>query len=200
MCMVAISVIGGGRGQAVLRTARLVLRPPRRGDADILAHHLSDPRVARMLTHVPLPCGRSHAAGWITGMRSEIRLGQARYYVVERGSMVIGLTGLTGLDSGVAELGYWLGHPWWGNGLMGEAVGPVLRAAWRLSELKAIEAVHMADNEASARLLLRLGFRYTGAVKLHSRARGTDVLCRTMLLERPRPEVHISGIAAASAA
>lgn len=176
--------------QNVLKTARLVLRPPHRRDAQFLADHLSDPRVARMLTHVAVPYCRGQAAHWVAGMRAEIRRGRSRHYVVERGSAVIGLAGLTGFGENAAELGYWLARPYWGNGLMSEAVRAILRASWRRPGLECITAVHMADNEASARLLLKAGFRYTGLVKLHSRARGGEVLCRTMILKRRRREAH----------
>ncbi|MFP4004340.1 MAG: GNAT family N-acetyltransferase [Alphaproteobacteria bacterium] len=185
--------------QPVLRTGRLVLRPPRSADTEALAQHLSDPDVARMLIHVPLPCGRARAAAWIGGMRAEIRRGRARYYVLQQGPAVAGLAGLTDIGAGRAELGYWLGRKWWGRGLMSEAVTPILCASWRLSGLERIEAVHMADNEASARLLLGAGFRYTGAVKLHSRARGMDVLCRTMRLDREWAEAQ-TGLATAAPA
>lgn len=199
--MAAISLRGLGREewsqrQRVLRTARLVLRPPRRMDADILASQLSDARVARMLIHVPLPYGRTDAAGWIASMRSGIRAGTARFYAIEHRSMIIGLAGLTGLNGRIAELGYWLGHPWWGRGFMSEAVPPVLRAAWKIPNLEAIEAAHMADNEASGRLLLRLGFRHTGTTKLYSWSRRMNVVCRTMLLDRPRSAQDVTAVTA----
>jgi len=172
--------------RTVLKTARLVLRPPHKRDAAMLAHHLSDSRVSTMLTHVALPYADERAANWIAGMQAEIRRGEARYFVLERGSAVVGLAGLDGIDGKSAELGYWLGHPWWGKGLMSEAVRPILRMAWQHPALERITAVHMVDNPASGRLLLKAGFKYTGTVKLHSRARGMDVMCRTMAKERPK--------------
>lgn len=186
-----------GNRQRVLVTERLVLRPPRHADADVLARQFSDPEVTRMQLHAPTIHGRKEAACWVAGMRAGIRDGHARFYVIEQDSMPIGIAGLTNLDSGIAEFGYWIGRAWWGKGFMSEAAPPILRAAWQISTLEAIEAAHTADNEASGRLLVRCGFRYTGTIKLYSWTRGMNVVGRTMLLDRP---VSLHNLSARTAA
>jgi [ribosomal protein S5]-alanine N-acetyltransferase len=60
------------------------------------------------------------------------------------------------------EMGYWLMPPWWGKGIMGEAIPFILRYAFTSMEVHRVAAVVESGNEASVKLLARLGFCYEG--------------------------------------
>ena len=80
--------------------------------------------------------------------------------------------------SGRFEIGYWLGRPFWGDGLATEAARAFTEEARALGPL---EACHFVDNPASGRVLEKVGFAYTGEVEEHfSLARGLKVLSRRM--------------------
>lgn len=57
-----------------------------------------------------------------------------------------------------AELGYWLGEPFWGRGVMTEAVKAVTEHAFDAFSLTRVYAVPFASNAASARVLERAGY------------------------------------------
>jgi RimJ/RimL family protein N-acetyltransferase len=79
-----------------------------------------------------------------------------------------------------SELGYWLGRPFWSQGFMTEAVTAAM--AWISTRRRLIASGHFADNEASARVLIKTGFLYTGAVTpRHSLARGAEAATRMMI-------------------
>jgi RimJ/RimL family protein N-acetyltransferase len=57
-----------------------------------------------------------------------------------------------------AELGYWLAEPFWGRGIMSEAVTEFTRHAFANSDLERIYAEPFATNLASACVLEKAGF------------------------------------------
>ena len=64
-----------------------------------------------------------------------------------------------------AELGYWLGEPFWGKGIMSEAVRLFTDWAFGHLELHRIHANVFAGNTASARVLERAGFECEGRLR-----------------------------------
>lgn len=61
-----------------------------------------------------------------------------------------------------ATLGYWMGAPYAGKGLMSHAVPALCRHAFSLLGLERIEAACLPENEASIRVLEKAGFRREG--------------------------------------
>lgn len=64
-----------------------------------------------------------------------------------------------------AELGYWLGEPFWSRGIMTEAVTAFTHWAFRAFDLQRIFAEPFADNIASARVLQKAGFVCEGRLR-----------------------------------
>lgn len=61
-----------------------------------------------------------------------------------------------------AEVGYWLIHPSWGNGYASEALETVVNFGFENMKLNRIEAFVEDGNEASDRLLKKMGFKQEG--------------------------------------
>lgn len=68
-----------------------------------------------------------------------------------------------------AELGYWLGVPYWGQGYATEAGREMLRYGFEDLHLHRIFASHFKHNPASGRVLRKLGMRYEGCQREHLR-------------------------------
>jgi [ribosomal protein S5]-alanine N-acetyltransferase len=64
-----------------------------------------------------------------------------------------------------AELGYWLGEPFWGRGIMSEAVAAFAPWAFETFDLARIYAEPFATNSASARVLSKAGFVCEGRLR-----------------------------------
>jgi RimJ/RimL family protein N-acetyltransferase len=64
-------------------------------------------------------------------------------------------------EEGICELGFHLRPPYWGQGLAVEAARAVIRLASESLEARALFAGQYADNQASARVLEKLGFEFT---------------------------------------
>ena len=160
-----------------IETARLMLRPPRTDDAVYLAELANDPDVARMTTGVTYPYRLADAERFLAALRSRGSERNAVFLVEHRDVGPMGLAGLYRKQEHWPELGFWLGHSFRGRGFATEAVKAVLGWAvegWRSG---AILAGHFRDNAASARVLDKAGFLYTGEVRRrfsHGRQREVD--------------------------
>ena len=161
-----------------IETPRLRLRPAETTDAPRIAEYASDFDVARMITRMPHPFAVEDAIEFLKGATGPAS-DEALFAIDHREE---GLIGLMGFGSGHdAEFGYWIGKPWWGNGLATEAA--VAALDWvRTQGRKFSVAGHFADNAASGAVLCKAGFLYTGEVQpKHCRARDEHVPTRMMV-------------------
>lgn len=162
-----------------LETARLILRPATVGDAPRMASLINHPDVARMSTRIPHPYGLEDAESFLTRCEA----GDEKVFAIDHGDE--GLVGVIGFhDTGRLgpEVGYWLGRPYWGQGLATEAAQAALVWAAKSWGRRCVVSSHFADNPASGAVLIKAGFLYTGEVsKAFSVARGTTVDARMMV-------------------
>jgi ribosomal-protein-alanine N-acetyltransferase len=161
-----------------LETERLVLRAFRGTDADEFARLSGDWAVASMTSDIPYPFSPAQAVGWLKPARGEVRFG------IEREGRLIGGVGYYRRPSGIAELGFWIGRPWWGHGFATEASRIVVRYGFANPRLPAFSSAHFVDNVASARVLAKLGFEAVGRGRIACAARRQDVDVVTYWLDR----------------
>ena len=147
----------------ILETERLILRPWMEDDAEDLYNYAKDPAVGPI-------------AGWAvhTSVENskqiirEILSAPETYAVVlketERpvGSigLMIGKTSNIGLPDTEAEIGYWIGVPYWGQGLIPEAVRKMMQYGFEELNLEKIWCGYFDGNEKSKRVQEKCGFKY----------------------------------------
>jgi RimJ/RimL family protein N-acetyltransferase len=163
-----------------LATQRLILRPFRRGDAAEFTRLAGDWAVASMTSDIPHPLSQSQASAWLRPGRGEVR------FAIELGGRLIGGAGYYRRRSGAAELGFWLGRPWWGRGYATEATQAIVRYGFQTRRLPGFTSSHFVDNWASAGVLRKLGFEPVGRGSIISIARGHDVEAITYWLSAER--------------
>ena len=146
-------------------TARLHLRKPLPEDAPLIfAAYAQDPEVTRYLTFRPhrdlSDTGKAierFTEGWRSG-RSFCWL----IFTRNDGELVGAIAARE--DQGI-NLGYLLARPFWGRGLMSEALSAIVEWAFTQSSVFRVWAVCDLENEASARLLERNGFHQEGILR-----------------------------------
>jgi len=149
----------------VLRTARLILRPFHSGDAENLLRVFADDEVVRYWS----------SGAWTDIAQAEAMIAEAlqgyadgsivRYAIaLPETDQLIGICNLRGFfaQNRRCELGYALGRVHWGHGYAFEALDALLGHAFDALDINRIEADIDPRNDASARLLKRLGFRKEG--------------------------------------
>ena len=148
-----------------IATDRLVLRPYRYGDADELCSYANDAEWSRFITP-PYPDGRENADIFI-----EERIhGHGNEWVgwcIEYGDRMAGSIDLI-LDTNhrSAEIAYSLARKHWNKGLITEAAGATIEAAFTIDRpLNRLFARIDTRNEPSARVANKLGLKQEGVLK-----------------------------------
>ena len=150
---------------AVLETERLTLREFSESDIAELVPLIGAREVAATTLRIPHPYREEHAREYLAmvAKENELRLG-----IRLRDGALIGGIGLHPEASHErAELGYWIGVPFWGNGYATEAARAVLRHGFEKIKLHRIFASHFEGNMASANVLKKIGMRHEGCMRQH---------------------------------
>lgn len=136
------------------------LRAWRQGDEPALVKYANNRNIWRNLTdRFPHPYTPTDAQEWVR--RQEAREDLKLDLAIEIDGEAIGAIGLVlrdDLQVKVAEIGYWLGEPFWGRGLATAAVRVLTQYAFANLELVRIYATVLEWNPASARVLEKAGY------------------------------------------
>ena len=161
-------------------TSRLVLRSPVKTDAAELCQLANDLSVAGNLATMPYPYRPADAEEFLDRRRDWRR--SPDFAIEHKHFGFICMVGFAENAPGRAELGCWLGRPFWGRGYATEAVKGALKWAKYEWGRKVVWAGHFLDNRASGEVLVKAGFLYTGEVAWRDcHARGEPVPTRMMV-------------------
>jgi RimJ/RimL family protein N-acetyltransferase len=80
---------------------------------------------------------------------------------------LIGAMGLVIKGEGIAEIGYWIGVPYWNRGYASEAAAEIVRYGFEECGMDRIFACHFQRNPASGRVLQKVGMQYEGTLRRH---------------------------------
>ncbi len=147
-----------------LSTARLTLRPLTLDDAPAIERGCSAFEVAKMTLRIPHPYPEGQARNYLAELLAKPPGADHTFGLVRR---VEGdLIGMCGLHPehlhDAAELGYWVGVPFWGQGFASETVREIVRFGFEDLQLNRIHAFHYTHNPASGRVLAKAGFVVEG--------------------------------------
>ena len=170
-----------------LRTSRLTLGAFEADDASELQRLAGAREIADTTLAIPHPYELDHALAWIGQQRREAVRGRAINFAIRlsSGGALIGSAGLRDVDPEhlQAELGFWIGLPWWGHGYAREAAVAVIAFGFEQLGLNRICAHHMARNPAAGRVLQGAGMQREGFLRQRVRKWGAyeDVVLYAIL-------------------
>jgi RimJ/RimL family protein N-acetyltransferase len=151
----------------VLRGERCVLRRWRAKDLGSLVQHANNINVSRYLRErFPYPYTRKDGRAFLataTGAGSD----DTRLAIDVGGEAVGGIGVIVGTDIErfSAEVGYWLGEPFWGRGIATEALDLFSVDVFERLNLLRLFAVAAAGNVGSARVLEKAGYQLEGVMR-----------------------------------
>ena len=152
-----------------LRTEGLVLRPFVPADAPDLQRLAGAYEVAVGTLNMPHPYEDGMAEEWIESQREAGEEGGGLVFAIT--TETDGLVGAVGIEIVAehqrAELGYWVGVPYWGRGYATEACAAVRDYAFDVLGLNRLEAQHFTRNPASGRVMEKIGMRFEGIKREH---------------------------------
>ena len=157
------------RGTKKLETARLILRPFVKEDAPAMYRNwASDPEVTKFLswpTYKTVDTAYEILNIWVPQYRDDTFY-QWAIELKEIGE-VVGSISVVNFDERVdmSEIGFCIGRPWWGQGIMTEAFQAVIDFLFGEVGVQRIEAGHDPNNPASGAVQRKCGLTYEGTLR-----------------------------------
>jgi tRNA (cmo5U34)-methyltransferase len=151
--------------QPTLQTQRLILRPFTLTDAPDVQRLAGAREIAATTLGIPHPYEDGMAEEWIkthTAAFKEKKAVNLAIALRETGELC-GAIGL-GIDAenNNAEIGYWIGKPYWRQGYCTEAAEAMLQYGFEVLGLHRIHSTHFSHNPASGRVMQKIGMSYEG--------------------------------------
>ena len=166
-----------------IRTERLLLRAPALSDARAIAELAGDYEVASMTGTIPHPYDVDMAVDWIESLDAGE---EGVAFAIDLGGDLIGCVGYRATEQDHAEMGYWIGKPYWGRGYATEAARALIRYAFERERFDYLTVGHFKENPASARVIAKLGFEPSGEMLRDCAASNNKARCLTYRLTRER--------------
>lgn len=153
-----------------LETARLILRPPVLTDAPAIRELAGHPDIAATTLNIPHPYPEGAAEEFIENVRAAHEEGRGYSLAMTRKAdgVLMGMIAMRPrLEFRHAEIGYWIGRPYWGQGYTSEAARRMVDYGFQELNLYRIYAGYFTDNPASRRVMEKAGMTYEGTLRQH---------------------------------
>ena len=152
-----------GLPEQKIATERLILRPWMESDAESLYKYASDPAIGQPAGWPP----HTSVEDSLNVIRTVFSAPETYAVVLKETGEPVGSAGImdgeglhTQMQAGEAEIGYWIGRPFWGQGLIPEAVRRLLRRCFEDLGMTAVWCGYYDGNTKSCRVMEKCGFRF----------------------------------------
>ena len=140
-----------------LKLTMCEIRSWRASDLEPLVRYANNRKIwLNLRDRFPHPYAKADGQRFIRSMRQADP--ETAFAVVGEAAGGIGFMLQHDVDRASAEIGYWLGEPFWGRGIATEALAAMTRYAIDTHGLTRVFAVPFAHNVASCRVLEKAGF------------------------------------------
>jgi RimJ/RimL family protein N-acetyltransferase len=153
-----------------LETERLILRPPSTLDAPRMSGLGGEYEVARGTLTMPHPYTEADASDFIDSTKvGWEKLSPCIFAIIHKAEQaLIGMIGVhTRAEHKHADLGYWIGIPYWNQGYATEAARGTIDWCFEQLGLNRVYAEHFGSNPASGKVMQKIGMTYEGTLRQH---------------------------------
>lgn len=151
-----------------IHSSRIVLRSFRLEDGPVVMRLAGDRLVADTTATVPHPYEEGMAEQWIGTHSEAFESGKAATFAIEHATEH-SLLGTISIHMNIpfrwAEMGYWIGRPYWNMGYCTDAAREVIRYAFETLGLNRVHATHFTRNPASGRVMQKAGMTLEGVLR-----------------------------------
>jgi len=154
-----------------IQTTRLLLRPLKLSDARDIQRLAGDRDVASTIRNIEHPYEDGMAEKWIKSCQERSDAGELVSFAItlhSSGTFLGAIELHPDTGSRQAELGYWVGKPYWNQGYATEAVKAVIHHGLIDLNLDRVYAAHFTRNPASGRVMQKAGMLHEGFLKGHT--------------------------------
>lgn len=157
-----------------IETEKLILRPIEMNDTERLNELCNDKAIASNNVRMPYPKTLEDTKSFIEEYSAyDIKKGAIFSIILKETNEIIGAIGLIcEPEHERGEMGYWIGKDYWGKGYCSEAAKAVLDFGFKTLNLHRVFAWCMKENEASRKVLQKIGMQYEGCLKGHVKKDG----------------------------
>lgn len=153
-----------------LESDRLRLRCFEFSDARQVSQLAGAIEISETTLGIPFPYPENTAKQWIRSVREALTAGRLYSLAIERkyDNTLLGNMTIKPFPKHYrAELGYWIGLPFWGQGYATEAAARIVSFGFEDLGLNRISAAAMTKNQASVQVMKKLGMTYEGTFPQH---------------------------------
>ena len=169
-----------------IQTNRLIIKHPEPVDVEALVALVNNWEVVKWLANVPYPYKYSHGINYVEKSKQNLEMGSQYNCLIFLQDYLVGCVGLDLQDNDIYELGYWLGGEYWDQGIATEASRAMLSFGFNELKQTRIEACYLDGNDASARVLKKLGFVNLGETMCFCKSHNREMKDYLMYLEPER--------------
>ncbi|RAV09195.1 GNAT family N-acetyltransferase [Paenibacillus contaminans] len=151
-------------------TQRLFLRFFELSDAKVVQELAGNEEVARTTLSIPYPYPDGAAEKWIETVRQSSEKGDSYAFAIikkDDGALIGNMSMGVSSKHKRAELAYWIGKPFWGQGYATEAARRIVQFGFEDLELNRIFAAAMTKNPGSYKVMTKIGMKEEGTFPQH---------------------------------
>ena len=154
----------------VIETERLILSQLQEEDLPFVTEYLQDKIFSDLTSNIPYPYTREHAEFWMKMSRESFENNTGYTFAVRnKEGKILGAIGLHDREDDKAELGYWMGKPFWNKGYITEAATALIGFGFQELQLNKIYATYFLQNPASGRIMEKVGMEQEALLTQHVR-------------------------------
>ncbi len=138
--------------------------------------------------NIPHPYPKGGGKEFITSILKAEKNGKIAIFAItlKENNSLIGLINISGANTNKrAEVGYWIGKPFWGKGYGTEAAQAVIKYGFEVMEHNRIYALAFTDNPGSWRIMEKVGMKHEGVLRQDAMRdeRPVDLTCYAIVRE-----------------
>lgn len=159
--------------QPLLTTSRLILRPFQLSDTTKIQELAGEVEIANGTVNIPHPYPDGAAGQWVGKLLAGWNSGQSAIYAItlKSNDQLIGCIGLHNISENQAQIGYWIGIPFWGNGYCTEAAARIAEFGFNKLNLDMIYGQHFSREPLPGKILEKIGMNHVmtkqGAIRVN---------------------------------
>ncbi|MGE8432432.1 GNAT family N-acetyltransferase [Chryseobacterium joostei] len=150
----------------IIETERLILSQLEETDIPFIVDFLQHRIYSDLTSNIPYPYTEDDARFWLKMSKDAFENNSGYTFGIRnKENQLIGAIGLHDRDDDKAELGYWIGMPYWNKGYVTEAARAIVDFGFKKLNFNKIFATHFLHNPASGKIMEKIGMEREAILK-----------------------------------
>ncbi|MBV8326912.1 GNAT family N-acetyltransferase [Chryseobacterium sp.] len=157
----------------VIKTERLLLSQLEEKDIPLITEYLKHKIYSDLTSNIPYPYTENDAKLWLKMSLDAFENNSGYTFAIrDQEGQLMGAIGLHDRDDDKAEMGYWIGIPFWNKGYVTEAAKAIVDFGFTKMNFNKIFATHFLHNPASGKIMEKIGMEKEAVLKQHIKKDG----------------------------